>query len=889
MPTRRTPLPSRRALASWAVLLVLVVVPAFADDEAADARLEAGFGVVDITPERRVPLGGYAARRGRKCEGVHDRLKARAVVLRQGDTSLGLVSLDLVGVSRRLVALLRHRVADLGLTDLVVTATHTHGGIGALSDAPLWRLSMGRYDEDLFVSTLVRVEAALRRAHADLAPVRIRATRIHSPVLAARVRNRADPGTEVDGSLGVMRFAGADGRTRGVLLHFAAHPTLVPASCLQVSAGWPGALCAAIERDLPGAKALLLQGALGDVSPVAPRSAGEEVFARVDAYGAALADVALEWLRDLDAEGPQPAPDLRVLGTVGVEAHTTAGALLGRRDALALTPRPWTLDLSRFRIAGVEFVTIPGEPTQAVGRALRQGDARWIVACAQDHLGYFADRALFRRADTYEAEMSLFGPEAVARLTQAVNGRAVAMRFTEPLTETPAEPVVLVPERDGGGTPAHALGRAHGHRLGPLVRDFLAHAEAHIVREVMRHGGGVVLFPLSVMSGARSRDLVMPAMIRAARRLQRFIPAEYLDEMEGLAETAGVPYDAILLENVFLTLAEQRNPTALLRLPAHCTNVVATGESTSMGQLIHASTLDWNMSEVLKQRTVVLVQEPAEGAPFVSVTWPGMVGTLRAMGAQGIAVTEESCAAPEDTRLEGMSIGLLLRDVVQHATSLEDAVRRIREAPGTCGYKITVSDGHALDARVVEVGATARLERRPVDGLLTGCDPDAPETAFVEPRMGDVPRQDGSSARRYPAVRSALEPVAGRVRLADLQAALASREGGVLNDDTLLGCVFEPQLGRFHVATGDDVGDDDAGLHWRTHLLGDLLSAKARDCWAPPWPVGEVGTVSTRVKIAGFGPVRIEEVLSPRPCDPVCRATTRSARSSSRRTILRAS
>ena len=111
------------------------------------------------------------------------------------------------------------------------------------------------------------------------------------------------------------------------------------------------------------------------------------------------------------------------------------------------------------------------------------------------------------------------------------------------------------------------------------------------------------------------------------------------------------------------------------------------------------------------------------------------------MGAQGIAITEESCSAGGDTRLEGMPINLLMRQVVQHATGLEDAVDRVTTTPGTCGYKITISDGRALDARVVEVTATHHHVRRPVDGLLTGCDPDAPPEAFVGARDAGDPAQ----------------------------------------------------------------------------------------------------------------------------------------------------
>jgi pimeloyl-ACP methyl ester carboxylesterase len=379
----------------------------------------------------------------------------------------------------------------------------------------------------------------------------------------------------------------------------------------------------------------------------------------------------------------------------------------------------------------------------------------------------------------------------------------------------------------------------------------------------MGHGGGLILLPIARRGRVKSRDLVIPALVRAARRMQQHIPTEYLEEMQGLARGAAVPYDAILLENVFLTLAEQPDPTALLRLPAHCTNVVALGEATSMGQLLHASTLDWGMREVLKDRTVCLVMEPASGHPFVSITWPGMVGTLRAMGTQGIAITEESCAAKNDTHLHGIPVNLLLRKVVQHASDLDEAVRWIREGPGTCGYKITVSDGRALDARVVEVTATRSGVRAPTDGLLYGCDPAAP--CLDGPCDPTIPRNDGSSARRYPAVKGLLEPRRPRLRLPDLQAALGLTEGGVLNDDTLLACVFEPQLGRFHVALRADVDPEAGTLTWRSHSLPDLLTAEARALTGPPWRVFEAGAVETKVKFEDFSGIRVEEVTFPSP------------------------
>src|SRR5438552_1599364 len=64
----------------------------------ASAELRAGAARVDITPDvkaAKIPLGGYAARKGSPSTGVHDPVYAHALVLSSGDTKVAIVSLDL--------------------------------------------------------------------------------------------------------------------------------------------------------------------------------------------------------------------------------------------------------------------------------------------------------------------------------------------------------------------------------------------------------------------------------------------------------------------------------------------------------------------------------------------------------------------------------------------------------------------------------------------------------------------------------------------------------------------------------------------------------------------------------------------------------------------------
>src|SRR5580704_8620280 len=66
----------------------------------ADSSLAVGFAEVDITPAvaakgKPVYLAGFG--HNRKATGVHDPLKARAIVLGHEKTKIAIVSVDLVG------------------------------------------------------------------------------------------------------------------------------------------------------------------------------------------------------------------------------------------------------------------------------------------------------------------------------------------------------------------------------------------------------------------------------------------------------------------------------------------------------------------------------------------------------------------------------------------------------------------------------------------------------------------------------------------------------------------------------------------------------------------------------------------------------------------------
>src|SRR5262249_20325254 len=99
------------------------------------APLRAGFAEADITPtvggERPVYLAGFG--QNRKATGVHDSLKARAVVLEHDGRRVPLVALDVIGFFHPNVVHVREQLPAFAY--VLVASTHNHEGPDTLG---LW-------------------------------------------------------------------------------------------------------------------------------------------------------------------------------------------------------------------------------------------------------------------------------------------------------------------------------------------------------------------------------------------------------------------------------------------------------------------------------------------------------------------------------------------------------------------------------------------------------------------------------------------------------------------------------------------------------------------------------------------------------------------------------
>ena len=127
--------------------------------------LKAGAARTNITPNLGTHLVGYF--NDRIAEGIHDDLYCRAIVLGDGDTTLGLVTCDLVAIPAPVVEAAKERI--LGQTGIrpehvLISATHTHTGPSAVG-------ALGTPDEPEYAKSLIpKIADAVRMATLAMVP-----------------------------------------------------------------------------------------------------------------------------------------------------------------------------------------------------------------------------------------------------------------------------------------------------------------------------------------------------------------------------------------------------------------------------------------------------------------------------------------------------------------------------------------------------------------------------------------------------------------------------------------------------------------------------------------------------------------------------------------------
>jgi Neutral/alkaline non-lysosomal ceramidase, N-terminal len=413
-----------------------------------------GVASIDITPDGPIRLTGYGSRTT-ESEGVEQHLFARALAI--GSDAEGpavLLAVDNLGIPASVVNELAHRLerrASIQRERLAVCSTHTHTGPAVGDALPIIFGGPLPPDQkahiDAYTKTLTdRLEVVALDAIKTREPGRLAWSRGTVPFAANRRVLKdgkwtgfgVNPDGPTDHDLSILTVRSQDDRLRAVLVNYACHCTTLEGNFNKVHGDWAGVASQLIERENPGAKALIVIGCGADANPE-PRGKLEQAEAHGETIAAEVRRLLSKPLRPIEPRliakyreidlpfDPAPSADhwkqqAEKPGAVGYHAKIQLERLArgeSLQSKLDYPVQTWVFG------SELAMVFLAGEVVVDIGLRLKKecdADRLWVTAYTNDVPCYIpSDRIL--REGGYEAESSLLYYDRPARLSVGTEAR----------------------------------------------------------------------------------------------------------------------------------------------------------------------------------------------------------------------------------------------------------------------------------------------------------------------------------------------------------------------------------------------------------------------------------------------------------------------------------
>ncbi|RFC47813.1 MAG: Neutral/alkaline non-lysosomal ceramidase, N-terminal [Verrucomicrobia bacterium] len=426
------------------ILLSLVPTIALASDP---EWFQVGAAAVDITPEYPVRLSGYGSRR-EPHQGVAQRISAKAIAI--GEDGAGpavLVTVDNCAVPASMrTEVIRRLTKDTALRDerFAIASSHTHC-------APMLKdVLPNLFGMDIPSEHLPAIERYTRELTDWIEQVAREALKARHPcrldwsvgTVGFAANRRPFPFKPVDHDVPVLRAIDPQGKVLAILTNYACHCTTLGID--SIHGDWSGVTQESLQREFPGAVALVAIGCGADQNPD-PRRTMELVKQHGENLASEVKRLTLTQMRpvtgpivcrakeiQLAFDSPPSREAWQTLAqskTAAVAYHAKKNlARLDRGEALP-THLPYLVQTWSFGDA-LAMVFLPGEVTVDYSlRLKRQYDRSriWVNAYANDVPCYIPSKRVLEEggyegatAMIYYDRPTKFAPDVEERIIGAV-------------------------------------------------------------------------------------------------------------------------------------------------------------------------------------------------------------------------------------------------------------------------------------------------------------------------------------------------------------------------------------------------------------------------------------------------------------------------------------
>ncbi|MFC3957770.1 neutral/alkaline non-lysosomal ceramidase N-terminal domain-containing protein [Halovivax cerinus] len=434
-------------------------------DGANTGELTAGAAVRDITPANGQPFFGYA-RPDIFASGVSVRLYAQALVLSDGVRKVAIVGADLGRPAAREMVLEHARPLGFDRDTVLYATSHTHAGPDDVGD---WIAA--QIGDAIAAADANRRPARAAWAEADVPDNSVnRSIEAHlanygldiPPGEGSPEDHPVDPSLARDARLRLLRVEGVDGAPIAAWTCYANHPTTFTPANRTYSADFPGVAARWFAHRFDDGVAPITLSAASDLGDqithyddygmyaLAERTAVRVESAMWAAWGAAGDDLSSDLpvggrSRVIEYDGQSVDDGDKRVGSTGLVGKPIlnggengptpfsglelegerlpewlAHPVQGRKIVLA--PAPWSpeVEVQAMRLGDRLLVTVPGEPTVAMGRRMEAAAADaapddvtdvTVVGVANGYNGYFTTPEEYDQQH-YEGGHTVFGKYA---------------------------------------------------------------------------------------------------------------------------------------------------------------------------------------------------------------------------------------------------------------------------------------------------------------------------------------------------------------------------------------------------------------------------------------------------------------------------------------------
>lgn len=291
---------------------------------------------------------------------------------------------------------------------------------------------------------------------------------------------------------------------------------------------------------------------------------------------------------------------------------------------------------------------------------------------------------------------------------------------------------------------------------------------------------------------------------------------DYLTEMRGIAEGAGVDFADILAINVrteVMFAARARTATTQRAgLPGECTAFALAPTASATGQTLIAQNWDW-LVHCFDTVVVLEVEQPSKPS-FVTVVEAGLLAKA-GLNSAGLGLCTNALVTDRDAGTPGLPYHVLLRAILDCETTT-DALMVLQHGirSSAANYLLGHADGSTMNVEAAPGDFTTLSVLTPERGLLVHANHFlAPPPGTVDYSLWAMP----DSALRYGRARTLLEAAGPRPSREQVQEVLADhagypsatcchpdpREHPMEQGATVASLVIEPAERRIWIADGN--------------------------------------------------------------------------------------